>query len=156
MQGKNMKSLIVETLEEVYRKVESSIPLTKQIEKSTDISDMCPTDLADYITVNNIPRSAYFYGVDNSYDGWERGIILLSWEVSIPTTEEDKQKYKRKRFDTIHSKCIYDCLTSNGYTRKGFSSNLLKEFDGTTVYYMFINKQYGRLVKYYSLHFIKS
>jgi len=43
----------------------------------------------------------------------------------------------------------------NGYKRTGYNSGLLKQFDDTTVYDMYISKDFDRLVKYYSLPFVK-
>ena len=39
--------------------------------------------------------------------------------------------------------------------RVGFNSGLLREFADTTVYEMCINREFDRLVKLYSLSFIK-
>lgn len=41
----------------------------------------------------------------------------------------------------------------NGDKRQGFNSGLLKQFDDTTVYDMYMNDEWDRLVKYYSLPF---
>ena len=38
---------------------------------------------------------------------------------------------------------------------KNFKFNLLKEFDNTTVYDMYINNEIDRLIRYYSLPFKK-
>jgi intergrase/recombinase len=99
------------------------------------------------------PNNAYFSGRDNGYDAWDD--IVLAWEIDIPTTEKDKLSFKRKRFTNIAWKFVYDLLIKNGYKRVGYNTSLLKEFDDTTVYDMYINEDFDRLVKYYSLPFVK-
>ena len=98
---------------------------------------------------------AYFDGVDNGYDAWMGGYIQLSWVVPVPTTDNDKLKYRRRRFTSIAWRAVFDLLTTSGYKRVGYNSGLLKDFDDTTVYDMYMAKDFDRLVKYYSLPFVK-
>jgi hypothetical protein len=102
---------------------------------------------------NNIPYNAYFKGIENGYDAYSG--YCLAYDIQIPTTEKDKSKSKFRidRFGTFAFKNVYDLLTTNGFKRVGYNSGLLKEFDDTTVYDMFINNEFDRLVKYYSLSF---
>ena len=62
---------------------------------------------------------------------------------------------RRKRFTGLAFKNVYDLLTANGYKRKGFNSSLFRNFADTTVYDMTIIKDYDRLVRYYSMSFVK-
>lgn len=50
---------------------------------------------------------------------------------------------------------VSQLLRDNGYTRVGYNTGLLKEFDDTTVYDMYVDDDFDRLVKYYSLPFVK-
>ena len=146
-----MKELLIQALNESIVLLEKQIPQTKKKTESVSIIDVKPIDLSSFIKDNNIPNDACFDGKDNGYDGWDD--ILLSWTIDIPTTDVDKLKFKRKRFDDIAFRRIYDLLIKSGYKREGCSTALLKQFDDTTVYDMYINKNFDRLVKYYSLRF---
>jgi len=148
-----MKTLIIKALNDAIGKLDRQTPITKKIIKSVSIIDVNPLDIPKFMKDNDIPDDAYFSGRDNGYDAWDD--ILLSWVIDVPTTDDDKLKFRIKRFTTIAFKYVYDVLTSNGYKRVGYNSGLLKDFDDTTVYDMFINKDFDRLVKYYSLPFAK-
>ncbi len=150
----NMKELIIQALNDSFNLLEKQVPLTKKQNKSISILDVEPLELPTFMRDNNIPNDAYFTGKDNGYDGWDD--ILLAWSIDVPTTEKDKIEFKKKRFTDIAWKFIYDLLfNKNGYKRVGYNSGLLKEFDDTTVYDMYVNKEFDRLVKYYSLRFKK-
>ena len=69
--------------------------------------------------------------------------------------DKDKLKFRRKRFSTIAFKRVFDLLTTNGYKRVGFNSGLLRDYKDTTVYDMYMENDFDRLVKYYSLSFVK-
>ena len=152
-----MKTLIIEALdlamEMAREKVNQQFPKTKKQLQSVDISDVGPIDIPAFMEKNNIPNDAYFSGVDNGYDGWHVDRLNLSWSIDVPTTEADKLRAIRQRFSNIAFPLVKDSLTSNGYKRVGFNSGLLKAFDGTTVYDMYVNKEFDRLVEYYSLYF---
>jgi len=147
-----MKELIMQALNEALLAAERTIPQTKPKTESVSIIDVNPLDIPSFMRDNNIPDNAYFSGRDNGYDAWDD--ILLSWEIQVPTTEGDKMKFLRRKFTHLAFKCVYDKLTHNGYKRVGYNTGLLKEFDDTTVYDMFINADFDRLVKYYSLPFV--
>ena len=147
-----METLIKLALLQAFEKVTESIPQTKKETVFVNIEDVKPIDLTDFMTDNNIPENAYFCGKDNGYDGWECNSYLC-YTVDVPTTEKDKLTFKKKQFNSRAFKCVFDILTINGYYRTGFNSGLLKEFDDTTVFDMYINKDFDRLTKYYSLHF---
>lgn len=51
------------------------------------------------------------------------------------------------------SKIYSDMKNIENIKRTGFSTALLKEFDDTSIYNMLVNKDYDRLVKYFSLYF---
>lgn len=148
-----MKDLIIKALNEAYTTLEKRIPQTKVSTKYIDITNVNPFDLVSFMAENNVPKEACFDGMDNSYDAWYVGIVLLSWETNVPTTDKDKLKYCKEKFNTIASKAVFDTLTKEGYKKTGFNSGLLKDFKDTTVYDMYINKDFDRLVNYYSLSF---
>jgi len=136
-------------------KMLKAVPKTKMITKSLDISDIKPHRLSAFITVHGIPENAHFNGVDNAYDGWEVGHILLSWEVEAPTTREEQSIFKRKRFTHYAWDLIYKVLLANNYTRTGCCSSHFKKYKGTTVYDMFLNSNWDRLEEYYAPRFQK-
>ncbi len=148
-----MRNLIILELSNAIALLEKQLPLTKKETKNISIIDVRPLDLTLFMEKNNIPNNASFGGRDNGYDAWDD--IVLTWEVDVPTTDKDKLVFKRKRFTDIAWKFIYNSFINSGYRRVGFNSGLLKEFDDTTVYDMYINKDFDRLEKYYSLRFTK-
>jgi hypothetical protein len=149
-----MKDLIIKALNDAYAKFDKTIPQTKKDAKFISISDVNPSDIVQFMKDNNVPNDATFGGADNGYDAWND--IGLCWDIDIPTTDKDKIKFKRGKFSTTAFKFVFDTLTANGYKRVGFNSGLLKQFDDTTVYDMYINNDYDRLVTYYSLSFTKT
>lgn len=131
--------------------VKKQVPQTKVEVRSVSITGLSPSELPDLMAKHNIPDNAYFDGRNNGYDAWDD--ILLSWEVSVPTTEEDKLKFIKKHFNAAAFPQVYSLLTTNGYKRVGFNSACLKEFSGTSAYDMYVAGDYDRLIKYYSLYF---
>lgn len=148
----DMKYLIRLALNDAFVVLDKRTPLTKTKTESMDIINVSPLDIASFMRDNNIPNDAYFDGRDNGYDAWDA--ILISWDVAVPTTDKDKLIFKRDKFTGIAFKFVFDLLTTNGYKRVGYSTALLKQFDDTTLYDMYLNKDFDRLVKYYSLAFI--
>lgn len=150
-----MKELIIQELNKAKIELDKIVPLTKKKVKSVSIIDVSPLELLQFMKDNDIPDSAYFDGKDNGDNGWSD--ILLSWQVDVPTTDEDKLKFKRRRFTDIAWKLVYNTLTNSkdGYKRVGYNSGELKRFDNTTVYDMYMTGDFDRLVEYYSLPFIK-
>lgn len=148
-----MKELLIQALDAAFETLGRRTPQTKKKTESVSIIDVSPVNMASFMLENNIPNDAYFGGSDNGYDAWDD--ILLCWDIDIPTTDKDKLDFCVRAFTTIAFTSVSETLTSNGYKRVGYSTSLLKPFDDTTVYAMYIAKDYDRLVKYYSLPFIK-
>lgn len=148
-----MKDLIKKALDDAFILLEKRIPETKKETKYICIEDVKPLELLQFMMDNNIPDNAEFAGKPNGYDSFDQ--VCLCYDVDIPTTEKDKFKFCRQSFTSIAWKCVYDLLIKNGYKRVGYNSGLLKQFDGATVYDMYINNDYDLLVKYYSLPFVK-
>jgi hypothetical protein len=148
----NMKELLIQALNDAYIVLKKGVPKTKKKYKSISIIDVKPLELASFMKSNSIPDDAHFDGRDNGYDAWDA--ILLSWEVDVPTTADDKLLYSRKVFVNYAFKAVFDLLMNNGYKRVGYNTGLLKQFDDTTVYDMYISKNWDRLVEYYSLPFV--
>ena len=149
----NMVELIEQALDLGFEKLQRQVPKTKKSTKSISIMDVNPMDLVSFMKENNVPDTAYFDGRDNGYDAFDD--ILLSWKVEIPTTDQDKLKFKKKKFDSVAWNLVYKLFLENGYERTGYNTGLLKQFDDTTVYDMYIDKDFDRLFKYYSLRFKK-
>ena len=155
-----MKELIIKALGEAFVKMENAVPQTKKQEQRVCITDVKPIDLSQFMKDNNIPENAEFgsgnveedeYG--NGYDYFDDH--LLTWDISIPTTEEEKLTFKRKRFDDYAWNGVYSLLIKNGYKRIGCSSGEFAAYNDTTIYDMYINNEFDRLKKYYSLRFVK-
>lgn len=150
---KGEEELIIEILDESFNLLEKQVPTTKKSIKSISIRDVNPLEITSFMNKNKIPDDAYFDGRDNGYDAWDD--ILLSWEVDVPTTIEERNKYRRRRFTDIAFIKIYDSLKEKGYKRKGFDSSLLKQYKDTTLYDLYTNKEFDRILQYYSMYFVK-
>lgn len=148
-----MKDFIISTLDEANIKLEKSVPQVKKKTIYVCIDDVSPLGIVQFMADNNIPDTACFGGRDNGYDAFDQ--ICLCYDVDIPTTDKDKDKYRKERFTSYAFKPLYDLLLNNGYKRIGSSSGLYKEFDKTSVYEMYMAKEFDKLVQYYSLSFAK-
>lgn len=150
-----MKELIIQALDSAYEKFKNTTPLTKKQTEYVSIDDVHPMKLADFIKENNIPETAWFGGKPNGYDAFNE--VCLCYYIDVPTTEKEREKYKKSRFTTYAFQSVYNKLIkeNNGYKRVGYGTHLLREFDDTCVYEMYMAKDFDRLVKYYSLPFQK-
>ena len=144
-----MKDLIIQALNEASVILEKRTPSTKVNTIQVSIRDVNPLELLQFMKDNNIPDNAYFDGIENGYDAYDD--ICLSYDIDIPTTNEEKLKYNRYHFIGIAWKLIFDIHIKNGYNMV-YNSALLKDSD---IYNMYINKEFDRIVEYYSLKFIK-
>lgn len=152
-----MKDLIIQAMDAAFVKASKQIPKTKRAEKDIVITDVKPIDLPVFMRANGVPDDAKFGSRNNGYDWYDEydGNILLYWFVDVPYTKEDSEKFMDKRFPTVAFKMIYDTLTSNGYKRVGVNSSEFSKFRDFNKYEMYRNKQFDRLVEYYSLYFKK-
>lgn len=163
-----MRNLILKALNDAFTILENQVPQTKKKTETISIQDVKPSELMSFMKSNGIPNDAYFTGTDNGYDGWND--IVLAWEVDVPTSEKEKLEYKNYRFHDIAFRKVYDLLTTNGYKRayqqnrsrityrqgskySGMSSIIL--FDNKSVYEMYTDKNFDKLVEYYSTYFQK-
>jgi hypothetical protein len=150
-----MKELILTALKAALEKVNSFEYKTKFKGVQVRIDHIPPMELPQFMLDNEIPADAdYMVGMDSS----ERatGEIFLEYTKVVGTTLEEKRQYRIKRFNKGWAwKKVYEALTNNGYKAVGCDTRLLKQFDNTTIYNMFIEKEYDRLVEYYSLRFKK-
>lgn len=158
----NMKDLIINALDGAFLTLERQVPQTKKKSETASILDVKPSELISFMKSNDIPNDAYFSCTGNG-DDWND--IVLAWEISVPTTEKDKLEFKNRRFHDIAFKSVYDLLTSNGYKRMterdrgrisfSKSSPHIVMFDKKTVYEMYIDKDFDKLVEYYSLYYVR-
>ena len=151
-----MKSLLSPVLNAAMAKLNKQVPQTKGSTQSIDISEVRPKDLAAFMSDNNVPDDCYFDGTENAYDAWEVDSTKLTWDIQIPTTDADKLRYKRKRFQSILWHALYPVLLANGYKRISSGSDKFKQFDDTTLYDMVVDGNIDRVIAYYSLSFAKA
>ena len=152
-----MKELIIDALDKAILLLDKQTPQTRRDVVTIEISDVNPFELLEFMKKNNVPDTAYF---DSTFDDTavfgRNNEPCLRYPIDVPTTDKEKLKFRKNRFSTIAFRFVYDSLTANGFKRVGFNSGLLREFDDTTVYEMYIDKNWERLVKYYSLPFTKA
>ena len=139
------KLLIEEALDIAYDRLFSEMPQTKTSLERRYISDIAPLKLGNFIKENNIPDNCYF-AIDGDY-------ISLEWEVQIPITPNDKEKFLVQRFGELAYQEVFKILTKNGYKRIVIDYSLFHRFNDTTLYEMYICESWNRLVDYYSLLF---
>lgn len=151
-----MKELIIEALDSAYEKFIKTIPLTKNQTEYVNIQDVEPMKLSDFMKENDIPETAWFGGKPNGYDSFDE--ICLCYDIEVPTTEKEKETYRKEKFRSYAWHSVYDKLMkeNNGYKRVGYNTGLLRQFDDTTVYEMYMAKDFDRLLAYYSLPFSKT
>ena len=150
-----MKTLIIQALNDAILILDKRVPQTKTNTIRFDVfqNDITPFNVGKFIEDNEIPDTAYFDGVANSYDAYES--FALCYDVRIPTSDIDKLKFKEIEFTKIAFNTVYNVLLKNGYKRVGYDSKLVKEFNNAKIYNMFIDQDFEGLVKYYSLAYIK-
>lgn len=149
-----METLILEALDEAMLTLEKQVPQTKTIPKSISIIDVKPLELTSFMKDNDIPDNAYFSGRDNGNDAYDD--ITLEWLIDIPTTDKDKYNFRNVRFPVIVWRNIFNSLTKNGYKVVPISSGFLAKFDNMNLYDSYIDKQFDRIVEYYSYRFAKT
>jgi len=148
-----MKDLIIQALNDAFATLEKVIPQTKKKTESISIINVNPMELITFMNDNNIPKNASFGGNDNGYDAWDD--IVLEWEIDVPTTDKDKLIFRKTYFKNYAFRNVSILLLKNDYKRVGYCTSNLAQFDKTSVYDMYINKEFDRLEKYYSLPFVK-
>ena len=149
-----MKELIKQALSDAFELLNKQTPLTKTEVVGENIDGISPMDIPKFMVENNIPIDAWF-GTGENEGFVAYNTVMLYYNVTVPTTEKEQLKYKRYSFTTVAWKSVYNLLLNNGYKRVGYNTSFLKEFDDTSVYDMYINNEFDRLVKYYSLPFVK-
>jgi len=151
-----MENIIINLLDSAMQIAINQTPQTKEQYIEVDISEVKPLELLEFMRKNNIPETATFEASHSGEEGHRYNASpVLSYRIEVPTTQKDKDEHVRKRFREVAWRVVYDSLTKNRYKRVGYDTGLLKEFDDTTLYDMYINKQVDRIVKYYSLPFRK-
>lgn len=142
----DMKEIVLPVLQQVY---ESAIADAekKRVRKYqySPIGQMNIDKLQQYMVKNNIPASAQLIIIDSD--------IYIKWEIYIPMTEKEKNNFIEKYVNYREFSKVDDILYEKGYKRKAISRLRLSDFNETTVYHMFIKKEYDRLQKYYSLFY---
>jgi len=143
-----LDSLIKSALDEAFVKVNNLIPKTKTIEKENLVSGMTVQEIYNYCKNNNLPLSSEIYTNDD-------GDMYISQTLTVPMTDKDIADVKRKKFETLAWKLVFDSLTANGYKRKPLSSSFFKKFDGISLYERYVNGDFENLIEFYSAHFGK-
>ena len=147
-----MKELIKQALNNALQILEQKTPKTKKETKYLNIENINPFELSNFLLKNDFPKDCFFGGKPNGYDAFNE--VCLCYEIETPLTQKEIESFKNAKFQQIAFNEVYKILTSNGYKRKGFNSNELKQFKDS-VYKMYLNNDIETLEKYYLLHFRK-
>jgi hypothetical protein len=106
--------------------------------------------------IEDINKMEMFYQCDENYSAEDDSGIYTVVQVDYELSDKELEKIYNRRFENRLWKIIYEEFTNLGYKRVGFDSRDFKEFDDTSVYKMYKNKEFDRLLKYYSLKFKKN
>lgn len=147
-----MRELIIQSLHEAYAKLLSQIPETKKVPKYLEITDVEPKDLLEFMKLNNVPDDAVFGGKPNGYDAYES--VCLVYDVEFPTSNKEKSDFKISRFPSLTYSILYRKATELGYVRVPIDSRILNSFKGTSIYEAYLDKDFDKLVEYYSSYYI--
>ena len=152
-----MKELLIEALNGAYLKMK--ICPTKTVLKSRYIGDE-PTEseLEAFSKELGVPQSELSYGcLDDECDDDENNDVYLQWKVEVNKTEKELRAEARKRFERFAWYAIFKILSKDGYLRSPFNqgADYIEGFNDTTIYDLYINKDFDTLVAYYSLGFRK-
>ena len=148
-----MEELLKPALDAAFVKLDKVVSQTKNSFKYVDISDVNILQFQEFLTDNNIPDTAWFStcGEDGPF---EVNTPCLVYDVTVNKTKAEILRDRKARFTNVVWAMLYPLLTEKGYIRH-FDSSLLREFKDTAIYDMYVNGEFDRLVKYYSLRFKK-
>ena len=147
-------TVIVEALENLLEELRSQ-EYTKTIHRkeltSCDINDIIAT--ATYLSEETgVP-------IDKAYVDYDCDSFVSEMYVVIPIKVvldgDEKEEAVKEKFNANAYSRAAKKLKELGYVRHGFPSNLLAEFDDTSIYDMFVNKEFDRLAKYFGLGWSK-
>jgi len=146
-----MKHLLKEALDEANEKLDVS-PV-EMVEKYENIGG-CPTVTEILSVAEELGLPFDKISITTQEDTFGGDVYAL-WHKEEPKTDAEILKEKRKRFTNFAYPFVSKLLRENEYKRSGYHSGLLKEFDKTTIYDLYMAEDYDMLVKYYSLGFNK-
>jgi hypothetical protein len=151
-----MENIIKRKLTECYDSLGTFSPMKKQ-QKEVYVGGGNISELLDIVEnivlTENIDKNDIRFISNTNYS--MDGDIIAIFDIEVPKTKNDLDIEKEKKFKNKYFKVVFDEMIKKGYKRVGFSSHLLKEFDDTTVFKMFLNKDFDRLTKYFSIFFVK-
>lgn len=148
-----MKDILIQALDTAFEVMNSVPPQTKRVVKKISIDNVEPLQLQRFIKDNNIPKRAYFGGHGNVEEGESEA--FLCWDIEEPLSSVEQRKHDIKKFDRQAWYTVYKWLTNEGYKRCGCNTSEFKQFEDTTILDMYIENDFDRLAKYYSLFFKK-
>jgi len=141
----NIKDLIIEALNNAYIDLEKRTPKIKKVLIEADITNVSPNEIYTFMRDNNIPSDAFF-----STNGDIFSPMLCFYENMV-TNDNDKLDFNISLFPKLAYTEIHRLLTENNYKCFNINSESLMEFsDSTTVYELFIKKEFDRLIRFYS------
>lgn len=154
---------MLQALHNAYLALQERTPKTIKVQEEIDIEDVKPLDIAKFMKDNNIPDDARFGSKEN-------GDVCLYYYVVKPNTDKDKLNFNRRNFSTIAHQRLYHILLANGYKKIPYSLDAHKELrdskiveltlitklrpDETTIYDLYMSKDFDKILKHYSLTFV--
>lgn len=145
-----MKNLILQALDKCLYEL-PPVKKTKIVEKSYYLNSGSIQEIERQVKEISLKTSIdthhmYIYSKEDA----EMAVIVPT--IHELTLQEIEQRVARS-FNLRCFKHVYNNLISNGFTRISSPQSKYKTFDDTTVYTMFLTKQYDRLVDYFLLSF---
>jgi len=140
----NIKELIIEGLNNANIDLAKRTPKTKKVLIEVDLTFVKPNEMYTFMRDNNIPDDAFFSTNGDIFSP------ILSFYEDMVTNDNDKLDFNIGLFPKLAYTEILRLLTENNYKFFNINSYSLMEFSNTTVYEMFVEKQYDRLIRFYS------
>jgi len=160
MTVEKLKTICDNAITNIKEKTPKVIKKNKYIELITEDSLVSSylfelKKIAKEYGIEDVNQMEIFYQCDENYGTEDDSGIYTVVQVDYELSDKELEQIYNRRFENRLWKMIYAEFIELGYKRAGYDSRDFKEFDDTSVYKMYKNKEFDRLLKYYSLKFKK-
>jgi len=113
-------------------------------------------DIAKEYNIEDVDNMVIKYVEPDYCSGYDENAgICTNVKAPHQRTKKEIETIYDSRYPRVLWKAVYAEFIELGYKRAGYDSRDFKEFDDTSVYKMYKDKEFDRLLKYYSLRFKK-